>query len=817
MQRLADMVRLLTFVAMLLLPVSSLLAQKAPGLGYVYPPAIRAGQTADVQIGGYDFTVDLQWFVGDDRAGLEILSEPGDYHLTPPPYWHGPRASMPSPPVPREVSGRIVTASDAKEGFVRCQVANASGSSSTALFYVSRTNEITESRSRDLPQVLPALPVSVSGRLSRLTEVDRYRFTAAESGTVTASLMARPFGSDLNGVLQVRDTSGQVIADYADTEGIDGEITFATKAGEDYTVCLNDVDFRGDRAYVYRLSFLTGPRVVSTIPAAGQRGTEREVQFHGIGLASGQNFMESVTAVVRFPTDPMSSEHTHLLQTAVGSVPVKIPLSDVPEMVLSSSSDAVQVVVTETSAGVSESLSAEFPLPAGSVAITGTILPDESERRFSWPVQADEHWLLKLESLSFGGDLDMAIEVLKPDGTRLAENDNAAGTGTTDSELEIHSGKESGTYTVIVRSHSMPITNARNIFRLLVQKSDPDFLLTSAQQISLPLGGDVTLSVQATRRGGFDSEIVLTAEGLPAGVSMEGDWKIPAGQTEAKVKLKAAADAAVVASVIHLFGTAPLKEQSVRRPVMASVDSGPAAAAGLQTGELLLAMTMPAPFEIQVVDRERQRDVHRGTTYLAELKIVRQEGFQGDISIEMSAQQDRQRMGMRGPILNVPAGETTAWYPVFLPEWLSTDLTRRIVVHGVAAISDPKGNRRYVTKAADARITMIMEGALLKLAADTTDVTAKRNTVVEIPITALRSSKLPLPAKIELLVPAEAEGLIRAEPLTLDAAQSSAVVRVSVGDSDLLQGKWEMTIQSTILQDNRWPVVSQAVVQLDIP
>ena len=42
---------------------------------------------------------------------------------------------------------------------------------------------------------------------------------------------------------------------------------------------VRDVDFAGDRSFVYRLSLSQGPRVLSAIPAAGKSGETREVEF----------------------------------------------------------------------------------------------------------------------------------------------------------------------------------------------------------------------------------------------------------------------------------------------------------------------------------------------------------------------------------------------------------------------------------------------------------------------------------------------------------------------------------------------------------
>ena len=36
---------------------------QAPELGYVFPPAVERGTMTDVQLGGYNFTPDMEFFV----------------------------------------------------------------------------------------------------------------------------------------------------------------------------------------------------------------------------------------------------------------------------------------------------------------------------------------------------------------------------------------------------------------------------------------------------------------------------------------------------------------------------------------------------------------------------------------------------------------------------------------------------------------------------------------------------------------------------------------------------------------------------------
>ena len=82
-----------------LLSTHALLAQapKLPEVGYVYPPVVQIGATTDVTLGGYDWTDDLQWFVHHPQVQLETLGPPGEYVMTPPPYWVGqPGARYPA-------------------------------------------------------------------------------------------------------------------------------------------------------------------------------------------------------------------------------------------------------------------------------------------------------------------------------------------------------------------------------------------------------------------------------------------------------------------------------------------------------------------------------------------------------------------------------------------------------------------------------------------------------------------------------------------------------------------------------------------------
>ena len=775
----------------LCLLTASAFAQKAPELGYVFPPAIPAGQKVDVQLGGYDFTPDMQFFLHDSRAKLTTDGQPGEFFIPPPPYWFGEKGRLTAFPIPREIAAVLETPQDFPPGLLHWQVANANGASKTAVVYVSDSPEILETRFRDRPQILRNLPVGVSGRLGKIAEVDRYAIVAERDGPITVELFARRLGANFNGVLQIENSAGRRLADVADTEGLDAALTFAARKNETYTIRLHDVDFRGNRAFVYRLAITPGPRVVAVSPAAGQRGQTRKVEFIGYGIASGQARLESVQRTLSFPADPQQTVMRYRLQTPHGEAPaLEIPLSDLAE----SKTDG-------------QAISA----PA---AVTGR-MDDSAQATHVWTAKKGEVWSLSAQSRAIGTDLDLALSVHNAEGKQLASHDDLS--GSPDSALEFKPPAD-GEYTCVVRDLSGRSGRLSSLYRLAIQRRLPSFALSAPQQLHSPIGGKATLAIKAVRYGGCKEEIALDVIGLPDGVTVADDIKIPAGKTKASVSFVVDAEAASVAVPIRIVGKAVVEGEKITREARAEAAGNlcPRSESEKQVSRMLLATTMKPRYSVELIDKNRQRAVHRGTTYPAPFTITRQEGFAEEIQLFMAARQGRHRQGIFGPVIAVPADADRALYPCFMPEWLETDRTTRMVVLGMAKQKDPTGRQRFVTQKADARITMILEGALLKVSQQAEEVTAVPGEMFSIPIEILRSAKLQTPVTLKLLAPEELAGLVSLSDVSeLSARQNRRILRVRTIQDARLRGRWTFSIQATALQDGRWPVVSQTEVAVE--
>jgi hypothetical protein len=420
-----------------------------------------------------------------------------------------------------------------------------------------------------------------------------------------------------------------------------------------------------------------------------------------------------------------------------------------------------------------------------------------------------ESWSISAQSRGIGGSSDIQLTILDPSGKALLQDDDQP--GTLDARIDLVAAA-AGTYTAVVRSLSPRRGAFDEVYRLEVRRQSADFSLSIPQAINVPLGGSASGKVTVHRNGNWPGPVALSIEGLPRGVRVTGEMTIPEGKNDLAIAFEAAPDAEVISKPIRIIGRGTIDGVEQVREVVSSFGG---TALPMTDDErwmtpVLLTVTMAPPFAIKVVDRERQREVHRGTTYLAPLEIVRNDGFTGPLQIAMSAQQARDRQGIRGPLLPVGDTETLVLYPCSMPEWLGTDLTRRMNVHGVGAVPDPRGRLRWLTSAADARITMIMEEALLKLACQADEMVARPGETLQIPVAVSRSIKLPLETQVELLIPEELTGLIETTAISLSPDTDTGTLTVKTQPDAKLSGAWSFELRATALEHGKWPVTSFA-------
>jgi len=792
------------------LACGSLFAQKAPELGYAFPPGARAGTTVEVALGGYDFTPETDFFCHTPGVRLTILTELGDPITQAPPYWFGPRGRAGAMPIPREFRARLELSEDLPAGPIYWQAANANGASATASFWVSRPGdgvEVIEKRWRDDPQALATLPAIVSGRLGLIAEVDKYSIVAKADGPISLDLFARRIGTDVHGVLRIHDADGRLLADVADTEGVDAALTFAAKKGERYTISVHDLDFRGHRSFVYRLGVRAGPRVLVTMPARGRRGTTQDLHVLGVGLETGTAKLERVTHRVSFP-DGENDSITYRLASPFGETArVEVASSNV--------SEAVDISEDDSEAG-DRAKARELSIPG---AMTRRMI-SATEHCYSFVAKKGDAWNVSVEARAIGSSLDIEVAVHSEDGKQLAKNDDA--NGSTDAELAFKVPSD-GKFFVTVGEISGKAGAPDAIYRLAIDRPQPGLELSIPPQLKISAGGKASLKVTAKRHGGLAGAIALTLSGLPDGFVAAEKLEIPAGKSDLTIPIEATAAAGTPAALLRVRGV--LRNADTELAALATAPAGGHRYArrpgSHRVPSCLLATTMAPPFSFDVIGRQRQRAVHRGTTYPAPIVVERKAGFDGEIELHMLAKQGRHRQGIFSPMIAVPPGVDRVPYPIFLPEWLETDRTTRMVVLGMAKVPDAKGRVRYLTKPITSRITMILEGAVLKLARERgqnarSELTGHVGSVVEVPVRVQRAAKFEGPVVVDLVPSGDLAPLVESESFTVAADSSSGVVRVATKLDARLVGDWKWTVRATGKIDGRWPAISDLEVPVTI-
>lgn len=778
-----------------LLP-SIALAQKAPEVGYVFPPVVAAGQTTDVTFGGFDWTEDSEIHVDDPRVSVSRQGELGPFLIPRPPYWFGPKGRSTAMPIPREINHRLQVPQEVPVGPQYWQISNANGASPTSVFWVSHDRQIVEQRGRDEVIDIGTLPVGVSGRLEVIAEEDRYYFESDRDGIVTISWKARQLGADFNGCLVVTNEDGGVLADLADTAGDDGSVTIAVKKGFGYSAKFFDVDFRGNQAYVYYLDFSYRGHAEVVAPISGKTASkDAESQD-----AESQNVTYLVVG--------------RGLDGTTNRVDLELSGEQLSELV--------------TTAPILNRPAAKAWTEAA------TLLPDEavfrtlrlsSDRNEVGLFQAAKGDAFVVEALCrrLGSNADIEVAIEDADGKVVASQDD--GLRTSDASISFVA-KVDGAYRVVVNELSGN-TGATSVCLVIARKSKPHFRLTTTQVTAIPVGGKTAVTINIEWFGGLTTPLKLQCRGLPAGVSVEAPVEAKPAAKNAKLTLVAAPDFAARSFPFEIWGTAETPDGPIEVQAVASLSGDLVCWApdSAYTRRLRGVTTLKAPAKVELIDKNRQRAVHRGTTYPAPFVVRRDEGYQGEVLLQMAARQSRHRQGIDAPILSVPGNVSDVLFPCFLPEWLETDRTTRLVVMGVAIVEDHGGTQRRVLIPADARVTMILEGALLKIRHELVEHQFAIGKPLEIPFKVARAAKLQEEVVVQLVVPDVLQNVVESSPVTLPPGVDHGVLFVQTTATTATTattsaaeslGRWRWQLRAEAKESGKWLVVSLDDIEIEL-
>ena len=436
----------------------------------------------------------------------------------------------------------VTIAADAPRGVHDARLMTRLGVSSARAFVVDTMPEVIRVKpNTSLETAMELQPNSICNAAITRRAVDFYSFLAVKGKRVAVDCAAAGIDSKLAAVLIVADAQGNDVL----VNRTGGVLDFTPPADGKYFIKVHGLTYQGGAEYFYRLALLDAP------------GTETPPR---------QPSTQSVSSISWTPDEK----------------------SIIPK-------------TTETEPNNLQSQAQKITLPCD---IAGKFFPAADVDTFEFEAKKSDVWWVEVVSERLGlptdpfvlvqrvtkeGDKEKLTDVvelndipspMKPSSNGYSYDGPPFDAGSADvlGKLEI---KEDGLYRLQLRDlFGGTRSDPRNVYRLLIRKAAPDFALVAwaihfelrngdraalSKPVALRAGSTMAFEVVVVRRDGFDGEIELGMENLPAGISACG-MKIPAGKTRGIMLITAAENAPRSLAVAKIFGRAQINGATVTHP-----------------------------------------------------------------------------------------------------------------------------------------------------------------------------------------------------------------------------------------------------------
>jgi hypothetical protein len=434
----------------------------------------------------------------------------------------------------------VTIAADAPAGVYDARVKSRLGVSSARAFSVGNLPEVIRSKANNSVETAMALRVnSVCNATMTRRAVDFYSFQGTKGKRVAVDCAAVGIDSKLTPVVIIADAQGRDLVVNRTGSVLD----FSPPADGTYLVKVHSLTFQGGAEHFYRLALL---EVQGTGPAARQPATAtvNSMSWPPAGLAVTAKSSE---------VEPNNSQ----------AQPIKLPCDIAGSFYPAADVDAYEFAAKKGEVWWVEVASERLGLNTDPFVLVQRVVKN-----------GDRETLTDVAEL---GDIASPMK-LSSNGYSYDGPPYDAGSADVLGKVEI---KEDGTYRLQVRDlFGGTRSEPGNVYRLIVRQATPDFSLAAwavhmtlrngdraslSKPMALRAGGAMALEVVVVRRDGFDGEIELGMEDLPAGVTASG-LKIAKGKSVGMMILSAAEDAKPACSVANLFGRALINGNSVTRP-----------------------------------------------------------------------------------------------------------------------------------------------------------------------------------------------------------------------------------------------------------
>jgi hypothetical protein len=522
---------------------------------------------------------------------------------------------------PSVVRATVKIAQDCRLGEHAVRLRTASGISEMRTFWVGALPVVAEKEPNSdfaAPQKIP-LNVTVEGVVD-YEDVDYFAVECKKGQRLSVEIEAMRLANTLfDPYVAILDSKRFELASSDDSPllGQDGMCSIVVPADGTYIVQVRESAYGGNGACAYRLHVGTFPRPQAVVPAGGKAGEEIEVRF--IGDPRGE-FKQKI----KLPPKPVE-KFGIFAQDADGISPSPIPFRLI---------DAGNVIEVEPNDTHANATKAELPL-----ALNGVIDKPGDTDWFRFKAKKGQTYDIHCYARRLGSPLDPVMTLAFAGGGAIAINDDAFGP---DSYFRI-TFPEDREYVLGITDHlgkGGPTYFYRVEFTLVQPSatvSIPKVALFSQerQTISVPRGNRMA-TLMSVSRANFGGEVVLGAEGLPTGLTLNAE-NVAANLDVVPVVFEAAPTAAVAGSLANIS----VRHADPKHPAIAGRF---AQTAELVTGppgqsvywshtvdRAAIAVTDEVPYSIRIIEPKVPL-VQNGSM---QLKIVaeRKPGFTAPITI----------------------------------------------------------------------------------------------------------------------------------------------------------------------------------------
>ncbi len=351
------------------------------------------------------------------------------------------------------------------------------------------------------------------------------------------------------------------------------------------------------------------------------------------------------------------------------------------------------------------------------------------------------------------------------------------------------------------------------IYRLTISLAHENFSLAlPSDRLSIIPGEQAKIDVLLRRQGEFKNEVALRIEGLPEGVTVQGD-RIPAGKNQATLTFTAADDARPSDVRLRIVGEAVVGGKSVRRT--ASAPHAGQDVEGFSVGAATvdgLFMTVRHKPVFRLFCSEAYLYANRGMVFPYRMEIERLDGFAGDVILQIGDRQNRDLDGIEMIQNVVPGDAATTFMPIYLPETMHANVQSQsqLYVQGYARFKDRWGDEQSLLVVSEKRCMLRSLPTVVKLKAPQGPMQIVPGGGGVCRLQLQRTTNFRDSMEIELVGDARRLGFT-APRVTIQPGQTEVDIPVRMAADIEPRDEWELKFRATGAYPGHVRVISEAV------